>query len=448
MNNFNETRVGNVLAGWNHLSVIGPIQIQNASGARIQLPSGEWYDDYIMGWGSCFLGHDSTVIRNAITDALSRGFLQQYETEKHQLLSERFCAAIPCAEKLRLVNSGLEATMYATRIARAVTGKRIIFKFEGHFHGLNDTLTWNIDSSPRSGSICSSGELERIEGTVGIPPELGQLTVPLPWNDLNAVQKAFDAYSGDVAGIILEPVALNIGCIKPDDGFLQNLRALATKHGALLIFDEVLTGFRANIGGAQKDYSVIPDIATYGKAFGGGMPIAGIAGKAEYMDVISPRGPLQISGTNTGRYLSVSAALAVIEHLEEGVAYQHVARLESQLIKNLGEIFHHHHIPCHIDSYGGRVGVHIGTSVRPRTMKDIEQTYPVKFAHKLFRMLSTEYGLYGFLLPLTYCPEPVTLSALHTAGMIDSACDRLDSALSRLEYHDNKRYMHDAYPAL
>ncbi|MDE9544456.1 aspartate aminotransferase family protein [Xenorhabdus bovienii] len=434
---FNETRVGNVLAGWNHLSAIGPIQIRNASGSRIQLSSGEWYDDYIMGWGSCFLGHDSSVIRESITDALSRGFLQQYETEKHQLLSERFCAAIPCAEKLRLVNSGLEATMYATRIARAVTGKRIIFKFEGHFHGLNDTLTWNVDSSPRSGSMLLNGELERIEGTVGIPPELGQLTVPLPWNDLNAVQKAFETYSGDVAGIILEPVALNIGCIKPDEGFLQNLRMLATKHKTLLIFDEVLTGFRANIGGAQKDYGVIPDIATYGKAFGGGMPIAGIAGKAEYMDVISPRGPVQISGTNTGRYMSVSAALAVIEHLEDGVAYQHVASLESQLIKNLRDIFNEHNIPCYIDGYGGRVGVHIGTSVRPKTMKDIEQAYPVKFAHKLFRMLSTEYSLYGFLLPLTYCPEPVTLSASHTADMIDSVCDRLDSALTRLEYHDN-----------
>lgn len=167
------------------------------------------------------------------------------------------------------------------------------------------------------------------------------------------------------------------------------------------------------------------------------MPIAGIAGKAEYMDMISPRGPVQISGTNTGRYLSVSAALAVIEHLEDGTIYQHVANMESQLIKNMREIFNRHTIPCHIDGYGGRIGIHIGSSMRPRTMKDIEHSYPVKFAHELFRMLSTEYKLYGFLLPLTYCPEPVTLSALHTVEMIDSACDRLDSALTRLKYHDN-----------
>ncbi|CAN7646104.1 aminotransferase class III-fold pyridoxal phosphate-dependent enzyme [Trinickia sp. LjRoot230] len=327
--------------------------------------------------------------------------------------------------------------MYATRIARAATGRRLILKFEGHFHGLNDTLTWNVDSSPRSVALLESGELERVPGTVGIPDELGQLTIPLSWNDLGAVRKALELYPNDVAGIILEPVALNIGCIKPDEGFLQNLRTFATEYGALLIFDEVLTGFRANIGGAQTDYSVIPDLATYGKAFGCGMPIAGIAGKAEFMDVIAPRGPVQICGTNTGRYLSVSAALAALDHLEDGAAYRYVASLEDQIKGDMSEIFARHGIPCHIDGYGGRVGVHIGMTGRPRSMRDIEQTYPVKFAHKLFHMLSTEYGLYGFLMPLSYCPEPITLSAVHTPTMIHDACERLDSALNRIDYHVN-----------
>ena len=157
MSYLRETRVGNVLSGWNHLSVVGPINVQNTAGARIQLSSGEWCDDYIMGWGSCLLGHDSPVIKNSIVKALERGFLQQYETDEHRLLSEKFCAVVPCAEKLRLVNSGLEATMYATRIARAVTGRRIIIKFEGHFHGLNDSLTWNVDSSPRSAEVLAGG---------------------------------------------------------------------------------------------------------------------------------------------------------------------------------------------------------------------------------------------------------------------------------------------------
>lgn len=431
-----ETHVGNVLSGWNHLSVTGPFNIKNASGARVQLDTGEWYDDYIMGWGSCLLGHDSTIIKDSITSSLSQGFLQQYETDKHRLLSEKFCAVVPCAEKLRLVNSGLEATMYATRIARAVTGKRIILKFEGHFHGLNDSLTWNVDSSPRSGQVLADYELERLSGTVGIPDEYSTLTVPIPWNDLQAVQMAFDRYKEDVAGIILEPVALNIGCIRPDEGFLQELRALTSQHGALLIFDEVLTGFRTNLGGAQKDYGVVPDIAAYGKAFGCGMPIAGIAGKAEYMDIIAPRGPVQVSGTNTGRYLSVSAALAVIEHLAEGTVFRYVAALESQLRKGLRDVFDKHGIPCYLDSYGGRIGVHIGAYERPRTMREIENSYPVEFAKKLFYMLSREYSLYGFLMPLSYCPEPVTLSVAHTPKMIDDACERLDSALKRLKFHE------------
>ena len=328
-----DARVGKVLAGWNHLPGLGPVHIANAAGARIQTLSGEWLDDYIMGWGSCFLGHDSSVIRDSLAHAMSGGFLQQYETEKHLLLSERFCAAVPCAEKLRLVNSGLEATMYATRIARAATGKRLILKFEGHFHGLNDTLAWNIDSSPRCGAYRESGGLELVAGTVGVPVELGELTLPLPWNDLDAVEDAFAHNAGDVAGIILEPVALNIGCIKPDDGFLQSLRELATRHQALLIFDEVLTGFRSTLGGAQKAFDVVPDIATYGKAFGCGMPIGGIAGKSEYMDVIAPRGPVQVSGTNTGRYLSVSAALSVLEHLANASVYRHVAALECRLAR-------------------------------------------------------------------------------------------------------------------
>lgn len=430
-----ETRVGGVLSGWNHLAVIGPAQIRNASGARIQLASGKWCDDYIMGWGSCFLGHDSVVICAALRRAMSRGFLQQYETEEHLLLSELFCDAVPCAEKLRLVNSGLEATMYAVRVARAVTGRRLILKFEGHFHGLNEGLTWNVDSSVRCGKVLESGELERVEGTVGIPVEFGQLTVPLPWNDLDAVKKALETYAGDIAGIILEPIALNIGCIKPDHGFLENLRILATEHGALLIFDEVLTGFRGSIGGAQKDYGVVPDIAAFGKAFGCGVPIAGLAGKAEYMDVIAPRGPVQISGTNTGRYLSVSAALAVLKHMEDGAVHEYVAQLDSQFRSGLGEVFASHGIPCHVDSYGGRIGVHIGRTDRPRTMRDIAQTYPVEFARKLFGLLSAEYGMYGFLLPQAYCPEPVTLSAAHTPEMIDVACDRLDAALKRVEYH-------------
>lgn len=433
-NKTQETRVGNVLAGWNHFGSMGPIQIRNASGAQVQLESGKWCDDYIMGWGSCFLGHDSELITNSITDALSKGYLQQYETAKHEQLSELFCAAVPCAEKLRLVNSGLEGTMYAIRIARAITGRRLIIKFEGHFHGLNDCLAWNVDCSITPGKKLEDGSLESIEGTPGIPIEVGNLTIPVDWNDFDAIQRVFNQYGTDIAGVILEPIALNIGCIKPYQGFLKMLRGITKKNKSLLIFDEVLTGFRGCIGGAQQHYNITPDLAVFGKAFGCGMPIAGIAGSTEIMDIISPRGQIQISGTNTGRYLSVSAAVAVLEHLEKGQTYSHIEDLETCLKNNLRKIFSNHNIPCHIDGYGGRIGVHIGTATAPQTMKDIKNSYPKKFADKLFQELTTKFNLYGFLLPLAYCPEPITLSAAHTLPMINRACEKLDEALAKIPY--------------
>ena len=246
-----ETRVGNVLAGWNHLSVVGPVNIKmlRVRVFNCRLVSGAM----IILWGGVLVCWGTIAMSSKVQLSKHWGeVLPQYETDEHRLLSEMFCAAVPCAEKLRLVNSGLEATMYATRIARAITGRRIIIKFEGHFHGLNDSLTWNVDSSPRSGKVLAGGELERLSGTVGIPDEFGSLTVAVSWNDLEALENAFEKHKDNVAGVILEPVALNIGCIKPDESFLQNLRALSSHHGALLIFDEVLTGFRANIGGAQK----------------------------------------------------------------------------------------------------------------------------------------------------------------------------------------------------
>lgn len=431
-----DKRAGGVLAGWNHLPVVGAMQIKDAQGARVLSESGEWYDDYIMGWGSCFLGHDSPILRESIEHAIKRGFLQQYETEAHRQLAEKFCELVPCAEKLRLVNSGLEATMYAVRLARVVTGRKIILKFEGHFHGLNDALAWNIDCSSRCGQQYPDGTLERVPGVSGVPAEFGESVVPLPWNDLGALEGALQMHRGDVAGIIMEPVALNIGCIKPDSGFLAAVRALADKNGVALIFDEVLTGFRSNIGGAQAEYEVAPDIATFGKAFGCGMPIAGIAGRAEYMDAISPSGVMQICGTNSGRYLSVVATLAALEYLQDGAVYEYVRRLEDRMISGMVEVFGRHSIPCYIDGYGGRIGVHIGSPTRPRTMREVQSSYSVEFANRLFRCLSEDFHMYGFLMPLAFCPEPITLSAAHTLKMVDMASERLDAALKKVNYHE------------
>ncbi|MFE7385773.1 aspartate aminotransferase family protein [Streptomyces zhihengii] len=426
--------VGGVAAGWNSLSAVGPVRVTGASGPYIRDDQGRELLDFIMGWGSCFLGHDAPPIREALQKALSGGFLYQYETATHGMLAEEFCAVVPCADKLRLANSGLEATMYALRIARAVTGRRLVVKFEGHFHGLNDQLMWNVDTSEGPAAPGENGVLQRLPGAPGLPDEFGELVLPLPWNAPGLVDQVFAEHGDDIAAVILEPVCLNIGCVGPEPGFLEHLRAITTRHDALLIFDEVLTGFRLALGGAQERFGVVPDLACYGKAFGCGMPIAGIAGRADFMDAVAPVGQVEVSGTNTGRYLSVVGALAALRELSTPGFYEHIEQLNDHLVTGVREVLGQHGVPAFVSGFGGRVGVHIGSSERPRNMADVARLYNLPYATELFRLLSTKFDLYGFLLPLSFCPEPVTVSAAHTTGHIDEALSRLDDALTELPY--------------
>lgn len=428
--------VGGVASGWNALTAVGAVQVEKTEGPYIHDTRGRRLLDFIMGWGSCFLGHNPPALRAALTEALQGGFLHQYETEAHARLAEEFSAAVPCAERLRLANSGLESTMYAIRVARAATGRRLVVKFEGHFHGLGDQLMWNVDSSPSPAAMGPDGLLERSPGTPGLPDGIGELVLPLPWNDPAALDRVFAERGEDIAAVILEPVCLNIGCVSPDPGMLEHLREVTTRHGALLIFDEVLTGFRAALGGAQERYGVVPDLATYGKAFGCGVPIAGIAGKAQYMDAIEPVGDVQISGTNTGRQMSVVGALAALRELKKPGFYEHITALNDRLVTGIAEVMDRHGVPVYTEGFGGRVGVHIGSTERPRTMAEVARLYNKPYATRLFELLSEKYELYGFLLPLGYCPEPVTVSAAHTLEHIDEALGRLDDALRELPYSE------------
>lgn len=267
-----------------------------------------------------------------------------------------------------------------------------------------------------------------------MPDNFGNLTIPLEWNDIDAVRAVFEQHGEEIAGIILEPIALNIGCISPDTGFLNQLKDITNAYGSLLIFDEILTGFRVAQGGAQQIYGVTPDIATYGKAFGCGAPIAAVAGAEKYMELVAPVGPVQISGTNTGRLLTVAAAHAALQTLSAPGFYENIRELNAHLEAGLKQTFNDHRIPAYVEGFGGRVGAHIGLQSRPRTMREIEAQYNVSYAIDLFKLLTHEYSLYGFLLPLAYCPEPVTMSACHTKDAIDTAISKLDSALKKYPY--------------
>jgi glutamate-1-semialdehyde 2,1-aminomutase len=426
---------GGVSAGWNHHGSYGVQHFVSGTGALLTDVDGEEHIDFIVGWGSLMLGHDPAVIRTAVERSLSQGFGFQYETPAHVELAELLCGAIPCAEKMRLCNSGLEATLYALRLARAHTGRDKVVKFEGHFHGLQDYLLWDTDSSPRLGEIDANGEIASTAASAGIPSAIGEFVVSLPFNDPDVLADAVSRHRDSLAAVILEPVALNVGCIAPDPGYLEAVRQICSEAGVVLIFDEVLTGFRLGLGGAQERFGVTPDLACYSKAMSCGMPVAAVAGSAEIMDQLSPLGGVEMSGTNTGRRFAVDGTLAGLREMVAPGFFERVDELNDYLVAGLRRVLGERGVPAYVEGYGGRVGVFVGTEERPRTLRDICETWNAEYHLECYDRLR-DSRMHGFMMPLAICPEAITICAVHTEAQLDEAFDRFDSVLATLPYRE------------
>ena len=294
-----------------------PPFIDRAEGAYLYDADGNRYIDYFGSWGPMILGHAFPPVVEAIARAASNSASFGASTAAEADLAQRIVACYPAIEKMRFVSSGTEATMSAIRLARAATGRKIIVKFEGCYHGHADGLLVKAGSG-----VATFG----IPGSAGVPEEIAHLTLALPYNDLAAVEAAFDAHSGAIAAIILEPVVGNAGCIPPADGYLAGLRKLTARHGALLIVDEVMTGFRVALGGACELYALDPDLVTLGKIVGGGLPVGVFGGKRQFMDLLAPLGPVYQAGTLSGNPLAMAAGLATIGYLQA-----HAAEVYAQL---------------------------------------------------------------------------------------------------------------------
>jgi glutamate-1-semialdehyde 2,1-aminomutase len=427
--------VGGVTSGWNHFRVTGHTRVSRAMGAKIWDKDGNEYIDWIMGWGSLLLGHNPTPIMEAVKASFEVGFGFQYETEKHLELANEICSAVPSAERVRPANSGTEATLHAIRIARHVTGRKKIIKFEGHFHGLNDYLLFGIDNRLELGEINADGSIIPIPGSGGLPvEELSRLVIVLPFNDIDAVTQAFEQEGSDIAGIILEPISLNVGCIRPDDGYLESLREICDRYGSVLIFDEVLTGFRVALGGAQELLGVMPDLTCLGKALGCGMPAAALAGKKEFMDSLTPVGKVEMAGTNTGRYMTVVGTLAAVRELKKSNPYPRLRELNDRFISDCKGLFDTYHVPVYIEGYGGRIGIYMGMEKRPRNFREIRANWNEKFHLACYQEAYEKKKLFGFLLPLTTCPEPVTMSVCHDEEIIAETLNRLEDVLKKIPY--------------
>jgi len=285
-----------------------PPFITRGEGSRIFDADGNSYIDYVGSWGPLLLGHCHPEVCEALREVIPTGTSFGAPTEREIELAEMIRAAVPSMEMVRLVSSGTEATMSAIRLARGFTGRDITIKFEGCYHGHVDSLLVKAGSG-----IATLG----LPDTAGVPAGFAETTIAIPFNSIGAVEEAFRRNGSKIASVIVEPVAGNMGCIPPAPGFLEALREQCTQHGALLIFDEVMTGFRVAHGGAQQRYNIKPDLTTLGKVIGGGLPIGAYGGRADIMSKIAPSGPIYQAGTLSGNPLAVAAGIAMLKHLEQ-----------------------------------------------------------------------------------------------------------------------------------
>jgi glutamate-1-semialdehyde 2,1-aminomutase len=283
-----------------------PRFIASGQGSRITDVDAHSYIDYVCSWGPLLLGHRPDCVIAALRDVLEIGTSFGAPTEREVELASMIREAVPSMELVRLVNSGTEATMSALRVARGFTGRDLTIKFEGCYHGHVDSLLVKAGSGMATLAISD---------TVGVPESFAATTIVAPFNDLNAVEEAFRKQGDDIAAVIVEPVVGNMGCVPPQPGFLEGLRSITARHGALLIFDEVMTGFRLALGGAQQLYNIQPDLTTIGKVIGGGLPIAAYGGRADIMSKVAPSGPIYQAGTLSGNPLAVSAGIAMLRYL-------------------------------------------------------------------------------------------------------------------------------------
>lgn len=285
-----------------------PRFIARGQGSSIYDVDGNEYIDYICSWGPLILGHRAPEVIEALAAVLDIGTSFGAPTGREVELAELITDAVPSVEMVRLVNSGTEATMSALRVARGFTGRTLTVKFEGGYHGHVDSLLVKAGSG-----VATLG----IPDSVGIPKEFAGTTIALPYNDLDKVEQVFGERGDKIAAVIIEPVCGNMGCVPPQPGFLEGLRRITERHGALLIFDEVMTGFRLSYGGAQQLYGIRPDLTTMGKIIGGGLPLAAYGGRADIMKKVAPVGPIYQAGTLSGNPLAVAAGIAMLHYLEQ-----------------------------------------------------------------------------------------------------------------------------------
>ena len=393
-----------------------PIALVKGRGCRVWDADGNEYVDFLASWGPLILGHVHPKVVRAVEEevrkGLSFGLTNPHEVKLAQLVVEM----VPSVEKVRFVNSGTEATMSAVRLARGYTGRKLIVKFEGCYHGHYDSLLVSAGSG-----VATFG----IPGTPGIPEEIAQLTLVVPFNDEGAVREVFSRYGEDIACVIVEPVAGNMGVVPPKEGFLQTLRELTLANRSLLIFDEVITGFRLAKGGAQELYGVEPDLTCLGKVLGGGMPVGAYGGRKEIMSHVAPEGPVYQAGTLSGNPVAMVAGVETLKELRDKEPYNTLLRRTEKLSEGVSSLLTQKGIPHTINRVGSMMTVFF-TDTEVRDFQSAKSSDTDMFA-KFFKSLLRN----GVLIPPSQF-EAWFVSVSHEEEHIAEALERIEKALKEL----------------
>ncbi|WP_368900221.1 glutamate-1-semialdehyde 2,1-aminomutase [Mixta calida] len=394
-----------------------PLFIERADGAWLYDADGKAYIDYVGSWGPMVLGHNHPAIRNAVIEAADRGLSFGAPTEMEVKMAELVCELVPSMEMVRMVNSGTEATMSAIRLARGFTQRDKIIKFEGCYHGHADCLLVKAGSG-----ALTLGQ----PNSPGVPADFAKHTLTCTYNDLASVRAAFEQYPHEIACIIVEPVAGNMNCIPPQPDFLPGLRALCDEFGALLIIDEVMTGFRVALGGAQAYYGVTPDLTCLGKIIGGGMPVGAFGGRRDVMEALAPTGPVYQAGTLSGNPIAMAAGYACLTEIAQPGTHATLTDLTTQLAQGLREAAQAENIPLVVNHVGGMFGLFFTDAEEVTCYEDVTRCDTERF--KRFFHLMLDEGVY--LAPSAF--EAGFMSLAHSAEDIQRTVDAARRSFSRL----------------
>ena len=394
-----------------------PVFFREGKGAWVTDAEGKKYVDYIGSWGPMIVGHAHPDVITAVQKSVEHGLGFGAQTEIETTMAEEVCKLVPSMDLVRMVSSGTEATMSAIRLARGYTGRDKIVKFEGCYHGHADSLLVKAGSGALTLGVPSSG---------GVPASLAEHTLTLRFNDIDSVSACFEELGDQIACIIVEPVAGNMNCIAPVPGFLEGLRAVCDDHGAVLIFDEVMTGFRVSLGGAQAHYNVTPDLTTLGKIVGGGLPVGAFGGKREVMEHIAPLGPVYQAGTLSGNPISMAAGLATLKLIQQEGFHNKLSAAAEKLATGLKALADEAGIPMTTSHVGGMFGLFFTEDDKVDYYEQVANSDQERF--KKFFHLMLDRGVY--LAPSAF--EAGFVSAEHGDAEIEHTLNAAKEALALL----------------